>query len=48
MLEGGQKKYQRLQYETYQSLYISSKYKGKEVIDSCLQLRTGVISTTEA
>lgn len=48
MLEGGQKKYQRLQYETYQSLYISSKYKGKEVTDSCLQLRTGVISTTEA
>lgn len=28
MMEGGQKKYQRQQYETYQDIYISSKYEG--------------------
>ena len=31
MLQGGQKKYQRKQYETYQRLYMGSKYSGSDV-----------------
>lgn len=48
MLEGGQKKYQRKQYETYQGPYISSKYEGAEARADVIQLRTGTVSFTEA
>lgn len=47
MLEGGQKKYQRKQYETYHGSYISSKYSGKEASSASLTFRTGSITTTE-
>ena len=34
MMEGGQKKYQRTQYETYQELYMASKYRGQACTSS--------------
>ena len=43
MLEGGQKKFQRKQYETYQNLYMGSKYRGSNLMKDRLVFRpTGV------
>lgn len=39
MLEGGKKTHQRKQYETYQNMYISSKYFGKDCQIAQLQFR---------
>ena len=39
MIEGGQKKYQRRQFETYQDIYMSSKYDGKSYTSSYLWFR---------
>lgn len=39
MIEGGQKKYQRKQFETYQSMYISSKYFGSECRSNYIWIR---------
>lgn len=40
MMEGGQKTYQRQQFETYQETYMSSEYKGKDCMSSFVLLRT--------
>jgi hypothetical protein len=39
MLSGGQKKFQRKQYETYQNLYMSSKYQGIKLMSDRLVFR---------
>ena len=39
MIEGGQKKYQRRQYETYQDIYMSSKYNGNSTSGSMIWFR---------
>ena len=39
MLQGGQKKLQRKQYETYQNLYMSSKYEGAKLQEDYLVFR---------
>lgn len=40
MLEGGKKTYQRKQFETYQDIYISSKYGGKTTENAYLLVRS--------
>lgn len=39
MMEGGQKKYQRKQYETYEDIYMSSKYDGSSYLQSEIKFR---------
>lgn len=39
MMEGGQKKYQRTQYETYEDIYMASKYNGSEYLKSEIRFR---------
>lgn len=40
MMEGGQKKHQRKQYETYQNTYMSSEYAGSDTQSSYLVIRS--------
>lgn len=40
MMEGGQKKYQRKQYETYQETYVSSEYNGTDHRSSYMLVRS--------
>lgn len=44
MLEGGQKKHQRNQYETYQDIYTNSEYFGRETNGSYITMRCNTMS----
>lgn len=46
MLEGGKKTYQRKQFETYQDIYISSKYGGKITKNAFLLVRSNQDSSS--